>query len=103
VGLPEGEFTVTYSGRSMSCEMVYVNDWVAERATNPLWFVPVFVFPIGRRLGSVEVRVWPWLTTRPLHLIAEQEAGWSMNRSSRTTSTATSSSPTTSRRGSRFR
>jgi len=71
VELPEGEFVVTYNGRGFGYETVYVDDRVAERATSLLWFVPVFVFPIGRRLGTVEVQVWPWLTMRSFHLIVD--------------------------------
>jgi hypothetical protein len=71
VDMPDGSFRVVYSGRGMGFETVYVDDFVAERATNLLWFVPVFVFPLGRRLGVVEVRVWPWLTLRSFHLLVD--------------------------------
>ena len=73
VELPEGRFIVTYNGRGFGYESVYVDEQVAEHATSLLWFVPVFVFPLGRRLGTIEVRVWPWLALRSLHLIVDGE------------------------------
>jgi hypothetical protein len=77
VELPEADFQVVYSAWGMGHETVYVDDEIAERVSNmslnPVRFVPVFVFPIGRRLGTVEVRVWPWLTMRSFHLIVDGE------------------------------
>src|SRR5438874_11715125 len=68
----EGTYEIVYSGRGLGFESVYVNGRLAERGS-ALWFVPLFVFPLGSQLGAVEVRVWPWLTIRSFHLLVEDE------------------------------
>jgi hypothetical protein len=68
----EGAYEIVYSGRGLGFESVFVDGSIAERASG-LWFVPLFIFPLGSRMGAVEVRVWPWLTIRSFHLLVEDE------------------------------
>jgi hypothetical protein len=69
----EGSFEVVYNGRGgRNCEAVYIDGQLAIR-NERLWFGPVLIFPLGNRWAAVEVRAWPWLTIRSLHLLVEDE------------------------------
>ena len=68
VTTPQGAYVVTYSGRGHGYESVAVNNQVVAKAGSPTWFVPRFVFLLGDSFAKVEVRVWPWLALRGIHL-----------------------------------
>ncbi len=57
---------VEYDGRGIGYEQVSV-DGVVIRGSH-YWFVPRFEFKVGGLAGTVEIRVWPWLTLRSLIL-----------------------------------
>jgi hypothetical protein len=60
----KGNFKITYFGKGMSYECVFVNDELVSKQDSHLWYVPKFNFKYQGMNISVNVRVYPWLTIR---------------------------------------
>lgn len=60
----KGSFKITYFGKGMGYECVFVNDDLLSKQDSNLWYVPKFNFNHQGMKISVNVRVYPWLTIR---------------------------------------
>lgn len=60
----KGDFKITYFGKGMGYECVFVNDELVSKKDSNLWYVPEFNFNFQGMNISVNVRVYPWLTIR---------------------------------------
>ncbi len=60
----KGNFKVTYFGKGIGYECVFVNDELVSRKDSQLWYVPNFSFNYQGLNFSVNVRVYPWMTIR---------------------------------------
>jgi hypothetical protein len=69
--LPDGEFRVEYSGRSLMHERIFVNGQTVVQRRISSWFRPVSRFFAGSRPAAIALRVWPWLTIRSFHLLID--------------------------------
>jgi hypothetical protein len=61
---PNGNFKITYFGKGMGYECVFVNDELVSKKDSHLWYVPKFDFTIEGMRISVNVRIYPWFTIR---------------------------------------
>ena len=59
-----GSFKITYFGKGMGYECVFVNDDLVSKQDSHLWYVPKFDFNFQGINFSVNVRVYPWLAIR---------------------------------------
>jgi len=71
VHLPDGEYSVEYSSRSLSNERIAVNGQVERQTRISSWFRPIFRFFVGSRPATIAVRVSPWLTIPSFHLLID--------------------------------
>jgi hypothetical protein len=71
VHLPDGEFHVEYSGRSLMHERILVNGQPVVQHRISSWFRPVSRFFAGSRPAAIALLVWPWLTIRSFHLLID--------------------------------
>lgn len=60
----KGNFKITYFGKGMGYECVFVNDDLVSKQNSNLWYVPNFSFNYQGINISVNVRFHPWLTIR---------------------------------------
>jgi hypothetical protein len=60
----KGDFKITYFGKGMGYECVFVNDELISKKDSNAWYVPKFDFQFNGMSISVNVRVYPWLTIR---------------------------------------
>ena len=60
----KGDFKITYFGRGMGYECVFVNDELVSKKDSTLWYVSKFHFNYQEINFSVNVRVYPWMTIR---------------------------------------
>ena len=60
----KGDFKITYFGKGMGYECVFVNDELVSKKDSHLWYVSKFEFNFQGMNISVNVRVYPWLTIR---------------------------------------
>jgi hypothetical protein len=60
----KGNFKVTYFGKGMGYECVFINDELVSKQDSSLWYVPKFNFNYQGMNISVNVRIYPWLTIR---------------------------------------
>ena len=81
VTTPGGTYSVEYkanvwranSANVRNVESVSVNGEVVAEQQRPLAFVLRFRFSLGTSPALLEVRVWPWLSVRAVHLWIENE------------------------------
>ena len=64
-------YNVTYNGRGIGWEGVYVDGEIATLHSSFFWFVYQFEFRIGSHSAVIKVRVWPWLAIRSLRFSVE--------------------------------
>lgn len=64
INTSKGKFKVTYFGKGMGYECVFVNDELVSRKNSSYWYVPKFDFNYQGLNFSVNVRVYPWMTIR---------------------------------------
>lgn len=60
----KGSFKITYFGKGMGYECVFVNEELVSKKDSAFWYVPNFNFNYQDINFSVNVRVYPWLTIR---------------------------------------
>ncbi len=60
----KGNFRITYFGKGMSYECVFVNDELVSKKDRHFWYAPNFNFNYQGINFSISVRVYPWLTIR---------------------------------------
>lgn len=59
-----GVFKITYFGKGMGYECVFVNDELVSKKDSHLWYVPKFDFTVEGMRVSVNIRFYPWFTIR---------------------------------------
>ncbi len=64
VSTSEGEYVVTYDGRTIGSEAIFVGRQQVAGGTSWVWFIPRFEFKLGTAEAIVLVRVWPWVAIR---------------------------------------
>jgi hypothetical protein len=60
----KGNFKITYFGKGMGYECVFVNDELVSKKDSHTWYVPNFSFRYQGINFSVNVRIYPWMTIR---------------------------------------
>ena len=73
----KGSFKITYFGKGMGYECVFVNDDLVSKQDSHLWYVPKFIFKYQGMNISVNVRVYPWLTIRKFWIEVDNKTVYS--------------------------
>jgi len=73
----KGNFKITYFGKGMGYECVFVNDDLVSKKDSSLWYVPKFDFNYQGINISVNVRIYPWLTIRKFWIEVENKIVYS--------------------------
>lgn len=60
----KGNFKITYFGKGMGYECVFINDDLVSKQDSHLWYAPKFDFNYKGVNFSVNVKISPWLTIR---------------------------------------
>ena len=57
-----------YNGNGIGFESVLIDNQTIKKTRSWFWYVPRFDFEIYDMSAVIEVRVWPWLAIRAIHL-----------------------------------
>ena len=73
----KGNFKITYFGKGIGYECVFVNEELVSKKDSKLWYVPKFNFKHKGVNFSINVRVYPWLTIRKFWIDIDNQTVYS--------------------------